>query len=129
MSKVMKVMVVDDASMALVETEAILESAGHQVIAYIDGVDLEERIVEERPDVVLLDMVMPGRSGYEVLLAVRADERTKDTRVVAVSSKGRESEEIRDRCQTADEYLAKPFTAEELLTTVRKVARDSEEAI
>ena len=72
-----KVMVVDDAYSELQVMESILRSAGHDVVTYLDGDQLEEKIVKERPDVVLLDIVMPKRNGFEVLRALRKDERSR----------------------------------------------------
>ena len=57
-------MVVDDAVSELKMIESILKAAGHQVISYQDGEQLEDHVVEERPDVLLLDIVMPKRNGY-----------------------------------------------------------------
>jgi twitching motility two-component system response regulator PilH len=118
-----KVMVVDDAYSELQVMESILRSAGHQVISYIDGEELEDKIVAERPDVVLLDIVMPKRNGYEILRVLRRDERTKQTRVVVVSSKNQESDRIWGLRQGADDYLPKPFSAEQLLTAIRRFVR------
>ena len=87
-----KVMVVDDAVSELKMIESILKAAGHQVFSYQDGEQLEDHVVEERPDVLLLDIVMPKRNGYEVLRGIRRDPRTKDTPVVFVSSKNQESD-------------------------------------
>lgn len=115
-----KVMVVDDAYSELQVMESILRSAGHQVISYIDGEQLEDKIIAERPDVVLLDIVMPKRNGYEILRGLRRDERTKQTRVVVVSSKNQESDRVWGLRQGADDYLPKPFNAEQLLTAIRR---------
>jgi twitching motility two-component system response regulator PilH len=115
-----KVMVVDDAYSELQVMETILRSVGHDVLTYLDGEELEEKIVKERPDVVLLDIVMPKRNGFEVLRSLRKDERTKQTRVVVVSSKNQESDRVWGMRQGADEYLPKPFTSEQLLTIVRR---------
>jgi twitching motility two-component system response regulator PilH len=115
-----KVMVVDDAVSELKLIESILKSAGHQVLCYEDGEQLEQRIADERPDVLLLDIVMPNRNGYEVLRGLRKDERTKDTPVVFVSSKNQESDRVWGKRQGAADYLAKPFTADQLLTMVRQ---------
>lgn len=115
-----KVMVVDDAYSELQVMETILRSAGHDVVTYLDGDQLEDKIVKERPDVVLLDIVMPKRNGFEALRGLRKDERTKQTRVVVVSSKNQESDRIWGIRQGADEYLPKPFTSEQLLTVVRR---------
>ena len=118
-----KVMVVDDAYSELQVMEAILRSAGHDVVTYLDGDQLEDRIATERPDVVLLDIVMPKRNGFDALRGLRKDERTRETRVVVVSSKNQESDRTWGLRQGADEYLPKPFTAEQLLTAVRRFLR------
>lgn len=115
-----KVMVVDDAYSELQVMETILRSVGHDVLTYLDGEQPKEKIVKERPDVVLLDIVMPRRNGFEVLRSLRKDERTKQTRVVVVSSKNQESDRVWGMRQGEDEYPPKPFTSEQLLTIVRR---------
>ena len=118
-----KVMVVDDAYSELQVMETILRSAGHDVVTYLDGDQLEEKIVKDRPDVVLLDIVMPKRNGFEVLRSLRKDDRTRQTRVVVVSSKNQESDRLWGQRQGAADYLAKPFTAEQLLGVVRRFVK------
>jgi DNA-binding response OmpR family regulator len=118
-----KVMVVDDAYSELQMMETILKSAGHQVITYLDGEALEEKMAAERPDLLLLDIVMPKRNGYEILRTLKKDERTRHTPVVVVSSKTQESDRAWGKRQGADEYLMKPFTADELLKAVRVFVR------
>lgn len=118
-----KVMVVDDAYSELKLMESILKSAGHEVISLVDGEALEDKMSSERPDVLLLDIVMPKRNGYEILRALRKDARTKTTPVVLVSSKNQESDRVWGKRQGADEYLGKPFTSDQLLTMVKRFAR------
>lgn len=118
-----KVMVVDDAYSDLKLMESILHSAGHQVVSYADGAQLEERLLAEQPDVLLLDIVMPNRNGYEILRALKKDERTRRTPVVLVTSKTQESDRLWGKRQGADEYVSKPFTPEQLLTVVRRFAQ------
>jgi twitching motility two-component system response regulator PilH len=118
-----KVMVVDDAYSELKLMESILKSAGHEVVSLIDGDALEDKLSTERPDVLLLDIVMPKRNGYEILRALRKDARTKTTPVVLVSSKNQESDRMWGKRQGADEYLAKPFTSDQLLSMVKRFAR------
>lgn len=118
-----KVMVVDDAYSELKLMESILKSAGHEVVSLMDGDALEDKLSTERPDVLLLDIVMPKRNGYEILRSIKRDGRTKDTPVVVVSSKNQESDRVWGKRQGADEYLGKPFTAEQLLEAVRRFAR------
>lgn len=118
-----RVMVMDDAYSELQLMEAILRSAGHEVIPLTDGDRLEDRVAAERPDVVLLDIVMPGRNGFDALRRLRREERTRATRVVVVGSKNRQTDRARGLRQGADEYVAKPFTPEPLLAAVRRFAR------
>jgi twitching motility two-component system response regulator PilH len=115
-----KVMVVDDAYSELTMMEGILRTAGHKVVSLIDGERLEDKVAEEQPDVLLLDIVLPKRNGYEILRSIKRDGRTKDTPVVVVSSKNQESDRVWGKRQGADEYLGKPFTAEQLLEAVRR---------
>ena len=120
MRQMAKVMVVDDAYSDLKLMESILQSAGHQVVSYADGAQLEERLLTEQPDVLLLDIVMPNRNGYEILRALKKDDRTRRTPVVLVTSKTQESDRLWGKRQGADEYVSKPFTPEQLLTVVRR---------
>ncbi|MGH2393429.1 MAG: response regulator, partial [Candidatus Limnocylindria bacterium] len=103
--------------------ESILKSAGHEVVSYEHGELLEDHVVEEQPDVLLLDIVMPKRNGYEVLRGLRRDPRTKGTPVVFVSSKNQESDRLWGQRQGAVDYLAKPFTADQLLGVVRQFVK------
>jgi DNA-binding response OmpR family regulator len=120
---VAKVMVVDDALSDSKFMESILRGAGYQVVCYGDGEGLEEKVVTERPDILLLDIVMPKRSGYEVLRSLKKDAATKGTPVVLVTSKNQSSDEAWGRRQGADEYLGKPFTPEQLVSVVRRFVR------
>lgn len=115
-----KVMVVDDAVSELKLMESILRSAGHQVSCYDGGELLEQRVAEEQPDLLLLDIVMPNRNGYELLRCLRKDPRTRDTPVVFVSSKNQDSDRVWGKRQGAQDYLSKPFTADQLLAMVRQ---------
>jgi twitching motility two-component system response regulator PilH len=118
-----KVMVVDDAHSDLKLMESILRGAGHQVVSLTHGEKLEDQLEAEHPDVLLLDIVMPKRNGYEILRALRRDSRTSKTPVVLVSSKNQESDRAWGKKQGDDEYLAKPFTSDQLLSVVNRFAR------
>ena len=115
-----KVMVVDDALTDVKLMESILMAAGHQVVCYTDGLRLEEKVVLENPDVLLLDIVMPQRNGYDILRGLRRDDRTKHMPVIVVTSRSQESDRIWGRRQGADEYLTKPFSADQLVGAVRR---------
>src|SRR5688572_3154508 len=116
-------MVVDDAVSELRLMESILKSAGHQVLSFVDGDQLEDKCTQERADLVLLDIVMPKRNGYEILRSLKKDERTRALPVVLVSSKNQESDRVWGKRQGADDYLSKPFTSDQLLNMVGRFVR------
>ena len=115
-----KVMVVDDAYSDLKLMESILRGAGHDVVSLSNGEKPEDQMQAEHPDVVLLDIVMPKRNGYEILRALRRDARTKATPIVLVSSKNQESDRVWGKKQGADEYLVKPVDPAVLIAKVRE---------
>jgi twitching motility two-component system response regulator PilH len=114
-----KVMVVDDAEADRKLIEWILRGAGHSVLAYEDGERLEDNLATELPDVLLLDVVMPRRNGYELLRRVKRDERIRHTPVVLVTCRSEDSDRLWAKRQGADGYVAKPFTPDELLGVIR----------
>jgi twitching motility two-component system response regulator PilH len=88
------------------------------VVTLIDGDALEDKVTAERPDVLLLDIVMPKRNGFELLRSLKKNAQTKTTPIVLVSSKNQDSDKAWGKRQGADDYLAKPFTSDQLLTMV-----------
>jgi twitching motility two-component system response regulator PilH len=120
-----KVMVVDDAHADLKLMQSMLRAAGHEVIAYSDGDRLEDKLAIECPDVLLLDIVMPRRSGYEILRRIRKDERIRHIPVVLVTGRDQDSDRLWGKRQGADEYVTKPFTPAELLTVVTRFTGDA----
>ncbi len=118
-----KVMIVDDALADLRLMEAILRGAGHQVVACGSGEEVEQTVLAERPDLLLLDIIMPHRNGYEILRALKRDERTREMPVVVVTAKNQESDRLWSKRQGAAEHLMKPFTPDQLLGTVRRLVR------
>lgn len=80
------VLVADDAEAVLKECEALLKDAGFNVLLAADGVEALRLVREEHPDLVVLDLLMPRMTGFDVLREIRQDERVRDTKVVAISS-------------------------------------------
>lgn len=117
-----RIAVVDDAPEVLRLIAGILEGDGHEVIALADGDGLEGRVETDRLHLVLLDVVLPGRSGYQILRDLKRAPATRAVPVLLVSSKGEPTDVEWGRSQGADDYLAKPFTADELLARVRRLA-------
>lgn len=118
-----RIVVVDDAPEVLKLISHHLQAANHEVITYQSGAGLEERLAQDQPDVLLLDIVLPERDGFQILRSIKKQEATRGLPVVLVSSKTEETDVEWGKLQGADEYLKKPFTAEELLATVGRYAR------
>jgi DNA-binding response OmpR family regulator len=121
----LKILVVDDEPAMVGALGALLGQAGHRIVAAYDGEEALRRFREDAPDLVLLDLAMPGLDGATVCQRIREQS---DTPIVIVSGE-------RDRAATvelldlgADDYVRKPFRADELLARVRAVARRTKAA-
>lgn len=110
--------VVDDSQASIDMIVNILQGANHTVTAYTKSPDVEKSIAANKPDLILLDVVMPERNGYEVLRALRKDSTIKDIPVVLVSSKSETTDVRWGLRQGASAYITKPFTPEAILSTV-----------
>ncbi len=117
-----RILVVDDVAANVRLLEAILEPAGHTVVAAASGREALDRVAGERPDLVLLDVQMAGMNGYEVCRRIREDERTALLPVVMVTS--HDSEARIDGIRAgADDFVTKPLDQQELLLRVRSLLR------
>jgi DNA-binding response OmpR family regulator len=116
-----KIVVVDDVYAELQLIEGILKSANYTVVTYMNADKLEEKLATEKPDLILLDVIMPGRNGFQACRDLKNDERFKNIPIVLVTSKGQESDKFWGQQQGATAYVVKPFKPEELLAAVKKV--------
>jgi adenylate cyclase len=116
------VLVVDDKSANRRLLEAVLSPRGYRVVTAESGEEALRLLAEDRPDVVLLDIVMPGIDGYEVCRRIRADEQTALLPVVMITASG-EQEKVMATEAGADDFVTKPFDQSELLARVRSLVR------
>jgi twitching motility two-component system response regulator PilH len=115
-----RISVIDDSKASIDMMAAILRESGHNITSYQNPTGVEERIAQDKPDLVLLDIVMPERNGYEVLRAIKRNPTTKDIPIILVSSKGEETDIRWGLRQGAVEYITKPFTAESVKNALGK---------
>jgi DNA-binding response OmpR family regulator len=115
-----KIVVVDDSYAELQMIEGYLKSANHTVISYPNTDKLEEKLAADKPDVIVLDVVMPGRNGFQACRDLKSDDRFKNIPIVLCTSKGQESDKFWGQQQGANGYVVKPFKAEDLLAAVKK---------
>ena len=116
-----KVLIADDEPNILISLEFLMKREGHQVVVARDGDEALAAIRRERPDLVLLDVMMPGKTGFDVCAAVRADESLAATKIVLLTAKGRDTDVAKGTALGADAYVTKPFSTKELAARVREL--------
>ena len=116
-----KILIVDDSPAEVRLMQSLLDRAGYMSVAVHDPTRLEQMIDVERPSLILLDVVMPQRNGFQACRELKGNVEYSRIPVVLVSSKSSESDKFWGKQQGADGYVTKPFTGDELLGTVRKL--------
>jgi DNA-binding response OmpR family regulator len=116
-----KVLIADDEPNIVISLEFLMKREGHAVSVARDGPSALEAIRTGRPDLVLLDVMMPGLSGFEVCQAVRADEALAGVKILMLSAKGRDTDIAKGNAMGADAYMTKPFSTRELAEKVREL--------
>lgn len=114
-----KVLIADDEPNIVVSLSFMMKREGYDVLVARDGVEALDTIRRERPALVLLDAMMPGMTGFDVCEAVRADAGVRETRIVMLTAKGRETDVARGLGAGADAYVTKPFSTRDLVAKVR----------
>ena len=116
-----KVLIADDEPNIVVSLEFLMKREGFEVLVARDGAAALEAIRRERPALVLLDAMMPGMTGFDVCEAVRADAAVRDTRILMLTAKGRDTDAARGVGAGADAYVTKPFSTRDLVAKVRSM--------
>jgi DNA-binding response OmpR family regulator len=114
-----RILVADDEPNIVVSLEYLMKREGYEVLVARDGREALETIRKARPQLVLLDANMPQMSGFEVCEAVRADAQVRDTRILMLTAKGRETDKARGMGVGVDAYVTKPFSTRDLVQKVR----------
>ena len=116
-----KILIADDEPNIVVSLEYLMKRAGYTVLVARDGQEAIDTIRRERPALVLLDVMMPKKSGHEVCAELRADEGLRDTRVLMLSAKGRDTDVDKGLGVGADAYMTKPFSTKEVAAKVAEM--------
>jgi DNA-binding response OmpR family regulator len=115
------VLIADDEPNILVTLEFLMQREGHRVLLARDGDEALAQLRAHRPQLVLLDVMMPGKTGFEVCQALRADEALAHTKVLLLTAKGRDTDMAQGLGVGADAYMTKPFSTRELAAKVREL--------
>lgn len=116
-----RILIADDEPNIVIPLEYLMKREGHEVLVARDGTQALETIRRERPDLVLLDVMMPGLSGFEVCQTVRADEALAGVRIVMLTAKGRDADVAKGLALGADAYVTKPISTRDLARRVREL--------
>ena len=114
-----KVLIVDDEPNILLSVEFLMQREGHEVITARDGQEAVELLAAAKPDLMILDVMMPRKNGFEVCNEVRADPAFADMPILMLTAKGREAEIKKGESLGADAYITKPFSTHELVAKVQ----------
>ena len=113
------VLIADDEQNIVISLQYLMKREGHAVSVARDGREALAAIQRDRPDLVLLDVMMPGLSGFDVCQAVRADPELAAVKILLLTAKGRDTDLAKGLALGADAYVTKPFSTQELAARVR----------
>lgn len=118
-----KILVVDDEEHIVELIKYNLLSSGYDVITCNNGIDAVNLAMNERPNLILLDLMIPGKDGYDVCKDIRSKADIKNTSIIMLTAKSEEFDKILGLELGADDYITKPFSVRELLARVKAVLR------
>ena len=116
-----RILIADDEPNILISLEYLMKREGYTVSVARDGEEALQAILLERPELVLLDVMMPKKTGFEVCQEVRANDAARDTLILMLTAKGRDTDVAKGLGSGADAYMTKPFSTKELVQKVREM--------
>ena len=119
-----KVLIVDDEPNIVVSLQFLMNQCGFEVITATSGEEAIEAIMKFHPDLILLDVMLPGIDGYEVCEIVRLDPKWRGMKIIFLSAKGKEEDIAKGMVLGADDYITKPYANAEVTEKVKKLLED-----
>mgnify|MGYP001174140039 CR=1 FL=1 len=114
-----KILIADDEPNIVISIEFLLKREGYDVLVAQNGAEALAKVRAERPDLVILDVMMPQRNGFEVCQDLRQDPEFADLRIMMLTAKGRDTEVSKGLALGADVYMTKPFSTKELVAKIK----------
>ena len=119
-----KILIVDDEPNIVISLEFLMQQSGYEVAIARDGEEALAQMAAFQPDLVLLDVMLPLRNGFEVCQKIRENSLWNRVKVVMLSAKGREIEVSKGLTLGADAYITKPFSTKDLIAQVQRLLSD-----
>jgi twitching motility two-component system response regulator PilH len=116
---IQKILVVDDSKTELHHLSDVLGKRGYSVRTAENGEEAMRRLAEEKPDLILMDVVMPGQNGFQLTRAITRDPRFADVPVIMCTSKNQETDKVWGMRQGARDYIVKPVNGDELIAKIK----------
>jgi len=113
-----KILLVDDSKTELHHLSELLRRRGYEVRTAENGEEAMRRLADDKPDLIMMDVVMPGQNGFQLTRAITRDPRFADVPVIMCTSKGLETDKVWGMRQGARDYVVKPVDADELITKI-----------
>ncbi|MCF8199322.1 MAG: response regulator [Sulfuritalea sp.] len=114
-----RILIVDDEPNIVLSLEYLMKKEGFETAVAVDGDDALSQAAEFTPDLILLDVMMPKKSGFEVCQALRANPAMAATKIIMLTAKGREAEVAKGLALGADAYVTKPFSTKDLVLLIK----------
>ncbi|BBO20634.1 MAG: response regulator [Burkholderiales bacterium] len=116
-----RILIVDDEPNIVVSLEFLMKREGFEVAVATDGEAALKSVEEKQPDLVLLDIMLPKKNGFEVCQTIRANPDWQGVKIVMLTAKGRDTEVAKGTALGADAYMTKPFSTKDLIAQVRQI--------
>lgn len=113
-----KILIVEDSPTIMLHITAVLRSKGYELIHAVDGEEAVQKAVTKMPHLIVLDLILPKKNGFQVCRQLKNAPRTKNIKILMLSSKNMASDRFWGLRQGADGYMTKPFEADELLKKI-----------
>ena len=116
-----RILIVDDEPNIVISLEYLMKKEGFEIAVATDGEDALKLAAEFRPDLILLDVMMPKKSGFEVCESLRADPAQAGVKIIMLTAKGRETEVTKGLALGANTYITKPFSTKDLIAQIKSL--------
>ena len=122
-----EILIVDDEPNAVVPIQFLMEQQGYRVMIAERGEDALDLIYQYKPDLVLLDIMLPGIDGYEVCEIVRLNSEYRNIKIIFLTALGREEQIARGLILGADAYITKPYSNAELVAKIKEILQETDQ--
>lgn len=117
------ILIVEDEENIVVPLNFLLRRQGYEVLVAVSGEEAMDRIAEKKPDLILLDIMLPGKDGYQICEKIRLKPEWKDVKIIFLTAKGRDVDIAKGMVLGADEYIVKPFSNVEIIEKVQTLLK------